>query len=166
MVVTVIFPDKSVNIDGIVHNIDLPNIQSHSKIYSILWDNSYGEVDYNDGNLPVHINQADYNEFVAPYVTAWEGAHRIALKEETEREAAYYALYHSPEALQRRFRKERDKLLSKTDFYFQPDYPAISEENMKRVKAYRTALRDMTTWEGFPWDGGGEETPWPTLTLK
>lgn len=166
MIVTVIFPDKTVNIDGVVHDVTLPNIQSHNEIYSIVWDTSWGEVDYNDGNLPVRIGPMEYTNFVAPYVSAWEASHKLALKEETEREAAYYAMYQSPEALQKRFRHERDKRLSKTDFYFQPDYPAISEENMKRVKAYRIALRDMTSLDGFPWDGGGKETPWPVLTLK
>ena len=58
-------------------------------------------------------------------------------------------------------RSERDARLSATDKYLMPDYP-ISAEKLAEVKAYRQALRDLPTQSGAPWDGGGEETPWPT----
>lgn len=166
MVVTVILPENSVNVDGTTYYVSLPNISDHSRIYSICWYGASGEYDYDDGTMPISIGESDFITYVQPYVTAWEEARIQSEKDQAADEAAEYARTHSVEALSAKFRRARDKKLSKTDFYFQPDYPAISEENMKRVQAYRTALRDMTTWEGFPWDGGGEETPWPTLTLK
>ena len=43
-----------------------------------------------------------------------------------------------------------------------PDYP-ISDDQRAVVQAYRQALRDLPSQEGAPWDGGGEETPWPEL---
>lgn len=54
----------------------------------------------------------------------------------------------------------RDGRLAATDKYFVPDFP-INAENLAQVKAYRQALRDLPAQEGAPWDGGGDETPWP-----
>ncbi len=38
---------------------------------------------------------------------------------------------------------------------------SLTEEEYTAWVAYRQALRDLPSQEGFPWDGGGEETPWP-----
>lgn len=57
-------------------------------------------------------------------------------------------------------RGARDMRIAATDFYLAPDYP-ISVEKLTVVKAYRKALRDFPAQEGAPWDGGGEQTPWP-----
>lgn len=46
-------------------------------------------------------------------------------------------------------RSKRDYLISQTDYLLTPDYP-ISDEDLKLVKAYRTALRDLPAQEGFP----------------
>lgn len=54
----------------------------------------------------------------------------------------------------------RDSKLAETDYLLTADYP-ITEDKLAEVKAYRTALRDITGLEGCPWDGGGDETPWP-----
>ncbi|WP_417293066.1 phage tail assembly chaperone [Desulfovibrio porci] len=43
-----------------------------------------------------------------------------------------------------------------------PDYP-LDNADMVTVRAYRQALRDLPQQDGAPWDGGGEETPWPVL---
>lgn len=48
-----------------------------------------------------------------------------------------------------RIRNRRDKLLTDTDYYVMPDYPA-TEEGLAEVKAYRQTLRDITKQEGFP----------------
>lgn len=56
-------------------------------------------------------------------------------------------------------RRDRNIILSNTD-YFYTDVP-ISEENKAELSAYRQALRDLPQQEGAPWDGGGDETPWP-----
>ena len=59
-------------------------------------------------------------------------------------------------------RASRDARLAATDKYLLVDYP-ISEGDLALVKAYRAALRDLPDQPGAPWDGGGEETPWPEL---
>ena len=163
MYITVLFLDNIVTVDGETYSVTMPDIPEHAGVYSIVWYGTYGEVDRNDGTRPITVTKDTYTEYITPYVKSWEEGKRAYQKAVAEREAAEYALYHSPEALQRRFRKERNKRLSATDYYFEPDYPAVSEAKMKAVKEYRTALRDMTDLEGFPWDGGGEETPWPVL---
>ena len=57
-------------------------------------------------------------------------------------------------------RTERDRRLAATDYLLMPDYP-ISDDQRAVVQAYRQALRDLPAQSGAPWDGGGEETPWP-----
>ena len=57
-------------------------------------------------------------------------------------------------------RASRDARLAATDKYLLADYP-ISEDNLALVKEYRTALRALPEQPGAPWDGGGDETPWP-----
>ena len=59
-------------------------------------------------------------------------------------------------------RTERDNRLAQCDYLIMPDYP-ITEEKRTQVEAYRQALRDLPAQEGAPWDGGGSQTPWPTL---
>ena len=43
-----------------------------------------------------------------------------------------------------------------------PDYP-LSEGQRTVLQSSRQALRDLPSQEGAPWDGGGEETPWPEI---
>ena len=57
-------------------------------------------------------------------------------------------------------RAARDTRLASTDKMLLPDYP-ISVDALAQVKAYRSALRDLPDQTGAPWDGGGDETPWP-----
>lgn len=59
-------------------------------------------------------------------------------------------------------RAARDARLARTDKMLLPDYP-ITTEALVKVKTYRAALRDLPDQPGAPWDGGGEETPWPEL---
>ena len=59
-------------------------------------------------------------------------------------------------------RAERDRRLAATDYLLMPDYP-ISDDQRAVVQAYRQALRDLPAQSGAPWDGGGEDTPWPEL---
>lgn len=66
------------------------------------------------------------------------------------------------EELMQRLREGRDWRLFSTDKYLLPDYP-ISAEKLATVKAYRQALRDLPAQEGAPFDGGGDETPWPAI---
>lgn len=56
----------------------------------------------------------------------------------------------------------RDARLADTDKMLLPDYP-ITAEALEKVKTYRAGLRNLPDQPGAPWDGGGEETPWPEL---
>ena len=66
--------------------------------------------------------------------------------------------------LYERLRTERDARLVATDKYLLADYPTSPEE-IVAIRAYRTALRDLPDQPGAPWDGGGDETPWPTKPI-
>ena len=57
-------------------------------------------------------------------------------------------------------RAERDARLAACDWTVLPDAPVAAEEQAA-WKAYRQALRDLPQQEDAPWDGGGEQTPWP-----
>ena len=57
-------------------------------------------------------------------------------------------------------RASRDARLAATDKYLLADYP-IGEDDLMLVKAYRGTLRTLPEQPGAPWDGGGDETPWP-----
>ena len=54
-------------------------------------------------------------------------------------------------------RREREKLLSGTDYLLQPDYPLndpesdqYNPEKIKEIKQFRQALRDITEQEDYP----------------
>ena len=64
------------------------------------------------------------------------------------------------EQLYTSLRAARDVRLAATDKYMLADYP-ISEGDLALVKTYRAALRALPEQPGAPWDGGGEDTPWP-----
>ena len=57
-------------------------------------------------------------------------------------------------------RSARNARIAATDRYMLPDAP-VSDSQRAAWAAYRNALRELTRTEGFPWDGGGEATPWP-----
>lgn len=61
------------------------------------------------------------------------------------------------EELASRVRMRRDSLLSRTDFYVQPDYPS-DPAGLEAVKAYRQDLRDIPEQSGFP-----RNVQWPSL---
>lgn len=50
--------------------------------------------------------------------------------------------------------------LAETDKLTLPDFP-ITEEQRQAILTYRQALRELNHQPGAPWDGGGEQTPWP-----
>lgn len=52
-------------------------------------------------------------------------------------------------------RAERDGKIAATDYLMMPDYP-LPEEDRATVVAYRQALRDIPTQDGFP-----REVVWP-----
>ncbi|MDY0258514.1 MAG: tail fiber assembly protein [Desulfovibrio sp.] len=64
------------------------------------------------------------------------------------------------EELFERLRNERNARVTATDKYLLADYP-IGAEELGNIRTYRQALRDLPAQEGAPFDGGGDETPWP-----
>lgn len=52
-------------------------------------------------------------------------------------------------------RAERDRKIAETDYLAMLDYP-LSDEDKKKVMAYRQTLRDLPTQVGFP-----REVVWP-----
>lgn len=66
------------------------------------------------------------------------------------------------EILLKNLRQIRDERLVATDYLLMPDYPLADSEKLQLV-AYRQELRDLPGKAGSPWDGGGENTPWPNL---
>ena len=166
--VTVVPSDKSISVDGlpIVFDFDFP-----ASMHALQWDGQQGHIEWVDDynwSLPASDPTA-YTDEVAPYVALWqaekerleqEAAARAA--EKAEAEAARLAEYNSAAARAIRLRTERDARLAVTDKYLLSDYP-ISAEDLATVKAYRQALRDLPAQEGAPFDGGGDETPWPAI---
>ena len=61
------------------------------------------------------------------------------------------------EELAYRVRMRRNSLISRTDFYVQPDYPS-TPDGIGAVKQYRQELRDITLQSGFP-----RNVQWPSL---
>lgn len=57
-------------------------------------------------------------------------------------------------------RDERDRRIAATDYLMAADYPLDAAQRALWV-AYRQNLRGLPQVEGFPWDGGGTQTPWP-----
>lgn len=64
------------------------------------------------------------------------------------------------EQLFENLRMARDIKLQETDKYFIEDFP-ISNTLKEQLKTYRQYLRDMPSQADAPWDGGGDNTPWP-----
>jgi hypothetical protein len=54
-------------------------------------------------------------------------------------------------------REERNRLLAAQDYYMLTDAP-FSEEAVAEIAAYRQALRDITSQEGFPYN-----VVWPVI---
>ncbi len=66
------------------------------------------------------------------------------------------------EEQERRIREKRDSLLVSGCDSIPPLRLASMTEEQKRAWAeYRQALLDITSQEGFPWDGDVKKAPWP-----
>ncbi|WP_418735353.1 tail fiber assembly protein [Desulfovibrio sp.] len=92
----------------------------------------------------------------------WQAEEARLEQAATEAEAARLAEFNSEGSRFERLRAERDQRLAETDYLLMADYP-LSENQRTVVQVYRQSLRDLPSQEGAPWDGGGEETPWPEI---
>lgn len=61
------------------------------------------------------------------------------------------------EEIAEQVRLERNRRIAATDYLAMPDYP-LSDEDKAAVMAYRQALRDVPTQDGFP-----REVVWPEV---
>ena len=149
--VTVVPHDRLVIVDGTPINID--QVQEEP-FRALQWNSTAGHIERaKEPNQ--QISEADYDSLVAPFVSLWEAEKKRIETEQLE-------LYNSPESRFERLRISRNSRLAATDYLLMPDYP-LNDISKEAVKMYRQALRDLPSQEGAPWDGGGEETPWPLM---
>lgn len=120
-----------------------------------------GEAEW-DGKPNQPLTNAEFEELVKPFITAYETEKARLEEEAAKAKAEAEALYNSEEQRFVRLRAERDSRIAATDYLMTTDYP-LTEAQREKVTAYRQALRDLPEQEGAPWDGGGEATPWPVL---
>ena len=170
--VTIIPSDRMVLVNGEGLQFDF---ETPADVHAIQWDNvkKTGHVEYVDCVQPnKDLTDVEYAEEVFPYVLLWQTEkNRLEAEQKAAEEAAEASRqaelekYNSVEGRFERLRQKRDLLLTATDYYLLADYPS-DPEMLEKVKAYRQALRDFTSLEGAPWDGGGYDTPWPENPLE
>ena len=156
--VTVVPADNLIIVDGkaLVFPFDAP-----ANMHALQWRGDTGHTEWTDGpNQP--LTAEDYDEQVAPFITRWQDEKARLEQAAAEAEAARLAEYNSEEARFERLRSGRDRRLAATDYLLMPDYP-LSEGQRTVLQSYRQSLRDLPSQEGAPWDGDGEETPWPEI---
>ena len=156
--VTVVPADDLIIVDGkaLVFPFDAP-----ANLHALQWRVDSGHTEWTDApNKP--LTMEDYDDQVAPFVTLWQDEKARIDQAAAEAEAARLAEYNSETARFERLRAERDRRLTATDYLLMQDYP-LDNTRKEAVRLYRQALRDLPSQEGAPWDGGGEETPWPVM---
>ena len=154
--VTVVPADNLIIVDGeaLVFPFDAP-----ANLHALQWRGVTGHTEWTDGPNQ-KLAAADYDEQVEPFVELWQTEKTRQEQAAAEAEAARLAEYNSEEARFERLRAERDRRIAATDYLLMQDYP-LDDTLREAVQLYRQALRDLPAQEGAPWDGGGEETPWP-----
>ena len=161
--VTVVPADRLVIVDGLALTFDF---NAPGRMHALQWDGKQGHIEwlgYGHEQPRNELLTADsYADRVAPYVELWKEEKARLEQAAAEAEAARLAEYNSEAARFERLRAERDQRLAATDYLLMPDYP-LSDDQRIILQVYRQALRDLPSQEGAPWDGGGEETPWPVM---
>lgn len=157
--VTVVPVDNLIMVNGEALRFAYP---APANLHAVQWHEGQGHRELTDAGNGSLEGAEDYAAHVAPYVALWQ-AEKIRLEQAAAAEKARQeAEYNSPEARAQRVRAERDARMASTDYRMAADYP-LDESQRALWAAYRQALRDLPQQEGFPWDGGGEATPWPAL---
>lgn len=163
MRVTVVPDDNFISVNGEGLVFPFPH---EPDMHALQWAETAGHIEYKpqNGVMPANrpLGEEDFASVVQPYVTlhAQEKARRTA--EEQAEAQRKLDEYNSEPARFDRLRAERDARIAATDYLMTSDYP-LTDEQRAAVTAYRTALRDLPAQDGAPWDGGGEETPWPVM---
>lgn len=152
--VTVIFPDNVISVDGV--SLRFP-FEAVDNCCVIQWSNGAGQIEFNDRakNNNKEFGEDEYDRIVAPFVDLWE-TEKKRLDAEAEKQAEEAS---SPEHLAEAIRQERNARIAATDYLMLPDYP-LTEEERAAWRGYRSALRDITDLDGFPWEGP-DSAPWP-----
>ena len=158
--VTVVPADNVVIVDGLAlcFPFDAPG-----NLHALQWypessratGNGRGEMELTDA-ANRRLTEADYAEYVAPYVAAWE-QERERRAAEADRQAAEA---RTPVRLAEAVRAERDARMAACDYLMMPDYP-LAEEKRAAWAAYRQALRDLSGQAGFP-----QEVIWPDAPVQ
>ena len=151
--VTVVPADRLVIVDDQALTFDF---NAPGRMHALQWDGLQGHIEWKGyGHEPPRnelLTADSYADRVAPYVELWKEEKARLEQAAAEAEAARFE----------RLRAERDRRLTATDYLLMPDYP-LSDDQRTILQVYRQALRDLPSQEGAPWDGGGEETPWPVM---
>ncbi|WP_298032255.1 tail fiber assembly protein [uncultured Desulfovibrio sp.] len=155
--VTVVPADRLIIVDGEALRFDFP---APANLHALQWDGDKGHMEWTDDYNMV-LDATLYSEEVAPYVALWQAEKARLVAEAEAAEAARLEEYNSAPARYARLRAERDARMAATDYLIMPDYP-LPDEAKAAVTVYRQALRDLPAQDGAPWDGGGEDTPWPS----
>ncbi len=175
--VTVVPCDNIVIVEGGIvtieelNNVDITEAINSSTIHAIQWANGQGHVEYRDESVvnQVLVDEDDYNVWLAPFVSLWEEKKASLEEAQAMAEAEALALYNSEDARAERVRSQRDSHITACDWVITRHRDEVDEGANTTLSAnqyaewlaYRKALRDLPSVDGFPWDGGGEETPWP-----
>ncbi len=176
--ITIIPADNAVLIggDGVsvpsMEAIELPESIFAAQLHAIQWHNGAGHVEFVDDAVPNKelFGAGDYVVWVVPFVRLWETEKTRIETEHANAEAEALALYNSPDARAERVRDERDRRITACDWIMarhaeelaQDVDTSLSIDEYQNWLNYRQTLRDLPSQDGFPWDGGDEETPWPS----
>ena len=159
--VTVVPVDRLVIVDGQALTFEF---SAPERMHALQWDGKQGHIEWlGSDDEPPHnepLAADSYAGQVAPFVKLWQDEKTRLEQAAADAEAARLAEYNSEAARFERLRAERDRRLTATDYLLMPDYP-LSDDQRTILQVYRQALRDLPAQEGAPWDGGGDETPWP-----
>lgn len=104
-----------------------------------------------DGMLAVKKNTSEYTEARYKEFSDWcfENQHEIIDRGDFYEAVPFVPPEPSIKEKEKQVRAERDVLLEQSDVYLLPDYP-ITEEDKKKVLAYRQELRDIPQKAEFP----------------
>ncbi|MFI3272619.1 MAG: tail fiber assembly protein [Pseudomonadota bacterium] len=175
--VTIVPVDTIVVVNGVLLNIEglndisITDTINSSFIHAIQWANGQGHVEFVD-NMTVNISLSgvdDYDVWVTPFVELWEAVKASQEEAQASATAETLATYSSTEARAERVRTERDVRITACDWVIirhrdevdEGEETTLTADEYAVWLAYRKALRDLPLQDGFPWDGGEEETPWP-----
>lgn len=160
MNITIVPEDKIILLDGegLVFDFTAPE-----GLHALHYDTGVqaGDAEW-VGQPNQSLAEADYEEMVKPFVTAYETEKARLDVEAAKALAEAEAFYNSEEQRFVRLRAERDRRLAATDFYLAADYP-IEADKLEKIKAYRQALRDLPEQEGAPWTD--DTIPWAVLDI-